>query len=753
KNFDDSNWENVRVPHDYAVNGGFSQENDKQIISVFQDDIHKAITHIGRTGGLPIDEEGWYRKNFSVSENAKKIFLEFDGVMSKSTIYINGKICHKQIYGYTSFSVDITDFCEKGENLLAVNLKPSGTSSRWYSGAGIYREVRIVEKNESFFPYNAGFIIPEIKGNVAYVECNLDVINFSENCYINYKITDKFGKIVAQNTNNSNSPQLFKLNGFAKWNVLDSYLYTLEAKLCKDDKVLDTYKTKFGFRSLKFDAQKGFFINDKSVKLNGVCLHHDLGALGAAFNKSAAQRQIEKLIDIGVNSIRTSHNPPDPQFLDLCDEYGILVIDEAFDEWKSLKVTNGYGHYFEECAKADLTAMIRRDRNHPCVIMWSIGNEVFEETMRNGWAYSKYLSDICKQEDRTRAVTAGVPRPWEAFKNGFCDFLDVVGINYRPQMYEKLHNEYPNVPLYASETCSCVSSRGEYYLSHNLENIFIPRDNLQINSNDLESCTNGYYPEREFFFQDKHDFICGEYVWTGFDYIGEPSPYREEWPSRSSYFGIFDLCGLAKDRAYSYKTKWTDKEVMHLFPHWNWNEGDVIDMHCYSNYDEVELFVNGKSVGISVKNKENDVLRHRHIWRDVKFVKGEVTAVSVRNPLVYHTIKTAGKANKIILKPEKKVIKADGEELVYVECIAVDKDENFVPKADFRLDFAVKGAEYLASDAGDATSTRVFNEKFCNLYNGKCVVIIRSEKDKKGQIELLVKSEKTKEVKCFIEVK
>lgn len=742
KEFDDSNWRTVNVPHDYAVEGPFDSENDKQYKNVVADGIITPVLHIGRTGGLPVDVPAWYRKTFSVSKDAKHVFIEFDGAMCNSTVYVNGSNCGGRPYGYSSFSVDVTDFVEEGENSLAVSLKPETGSSRFYPGAGIYRNVRLIEKNEVYFPYANTFVNPSIKDNKAVIDCTVEVENFGKEYEIQYIIKNAVGDIVAsysETSSDKESSHIFKLKGYVKWNIHDSYMYTLETKITLDGELMDENSTKFGIRTIRFDPDKGFFLNEKQYQLNGVCMHHDLGALGAAYNESASRRQIEKLVEIGTNAIRMTHNPPAPEMLDLCDEFGIVVIDEAFDEWTITKVQNGYAKYFKDWAKKDLETMVKRDRNHPSIIMWSTGNEVLEQCQKDGWHVVKFLSEICHNLDDSRPVTAGLNNPIEAFDNGFADYIDVVGLNYKPHLYERFHHEYPNVPLFGSETASTSSSRGQYYLPSFNPYIDEKRDDLQLDASDLSAPMWSSYAEREFFAQDKLDYVFGHFVWTGFDYIGEPSPYRDEWPSRSSYWGIYDLAGIPKTLYYSYMSRWTDNDVIHLFPHWNWNEGDVVDIHCYSNYDEVELFVNNKSQGISVKNPYDETLRHRHMWKGIEFEAGEIKAVAVRKPELSHTIKTAYQEKKIILSPEKTEIKIGGDDLVYIQCSMEDEFGTYCPTAQTKLYFEVSGAgEYVASDAGDATSLRPFAEKYCNLFNGKAMIIVRA-KDQKGEIKIKVK--------------
>ncbi|MFI3237419.1 MAG: glycoside hydrolase family 2 TIM barrel-domain containing protein [Lachnospiraceae bacterium] len=761
--FDDSAWRVVRVPHDYAIEGPFDPENDKQVEKVVADGIDDAIVHIARTGGLPICDPAWYRTNFSVSDSAEKIFIEFDGVMCNSTVYVNGIACGGRVYGYSSFSVDVTDAVHVGDdNVVAVSTRPVDTASRWYPGAGIYRKVTLVEKKAQYFPYCPAFVVANIVDDVANVTCKMDVV--SDTSYsVTYRIKDANGVEIASKTitdDKDKSEVAFTLAEFTRWESLNAYLYTMEMELVVDGEIVDQYATTFGVRSLAFDANKGFFLNDKKLKMQGVCLHHDAGALGAGVNKSVIKRQLSKLIEIGVNAIRTSHNPPAIELLDLCDEFGLIVIDEAFDEWKTKKVANGYGDHFDVCAEEDISTMIRRDRNHPCVILWSIGNEILEQIEVDGWKVAKYLSDICHREDPTRLTTAGFNMSDGAFANGLYKEVDVVGVNYKPHLYEKYHKEYPDVILYGSETSSCISSRGEYYLPAEVSYPATLRDNYQISSFDLEGPVWACSPDKEFYAQDKCEFILGEFMWTGFDYIGEPTPYREEWPSRSSYFGIFDLAGMEKDRYYSYKSQWTDKEVLHVFPHWNWNEGEEVDVHCYASFDEVELFVNGVSQGISKKfshaealvaenTKEvqktmtnEEILRHRHVWNAVTFEAGELKVVAVEKPSVVDVVRTAGAVASILMQPEKTIIAADGDEVAYVRCTAVDKDENVCPNESMKLDFTVEGAgEYLASDNGDATDLRTFSEAYCNLYHGKAMIMLRSLEGVAGDITVKASGE------------
>ncbi len=755
--YDDKNWRIVRVPHDYAIEGPFHPDNDKQSASVIADGIKTAIVHVGRTGGLPITDHAWYRRKLDISPTAKRVFLEFDGVMCNSVVYVNGNECATRPYGYSSFCADITDYVTAGsDNILAVNVRPEHSSSRWYPGAGIYRNVRLVEKQDAYFPYCPMYISTVVEDDSVGVCCQLSVVSDAPQRQIHFVIKDMDGNAVYDHVTTSAKPVVtreLRLDSYNRWHIGEGYLYTLTATLIIDGVEKDVCTTKFGIRTLRFDANRGFLINGENVKLKGVCMHHDLGALGAAVNKSAIARQLQKLMDIGVNAIRCSHNPPAPELLELCDEYGLVVIDEAFDEWQLMKIANSYGKYFEEWSKRDLVDMVKRDRNHPCVIMWSLGNEILEQRSREFLPVIRRLQSICLHADPTRPTTCGFNNTVSAFDNGFAEVVDIAGINYKPHLYKELHEKYPDIIMYGSETSSCVSSRGEYFLPAEVCNAKI-RENLQVSSYDTESPPWAYVPEREFAAQEDYDFVFGEFVWTGFDYLGEPTPYREEWPSRSSYFGIYDLVGLEKDRTYSYMARWTDKPVMHLFPHWNWTAGDVVDVHCYTSFDSAELFLNGKSLGVQRKDKTDELRRYRLIWEGVEFEAGELKVVAVEDSSVTDIVRTAGTVAKLILEPEKTEISADGDEVVFVRCTAVDDKGTVCPTDSTCVTFAVEGCgEYLASDNGDATDTRTFSETHCKLYNGKCMAILRSLKGTAGAISVTATADNLPQAICTIVAK
>ncbi|MCC2686398.1 MAG: hypothetical protein K0R75_3297, partial [Paenibacillaceae bacterium] len=593
-----NDWCTVAVPHDWAIGGPFDKNNDVQITSVTEDGIMHDMVHVGRTGGLPITGEGWYRKTLPIPESVsgKRIFIEFDGVMSDSTVFLNGQEIGSWPFGYSSFSFELTDQVKFDcDNVLDVRVCARENTSRWYPGAGIYRNVRLVITGQVHVDHwGTTITTPAVSENTAQVCLATTVVNHTgqvQQVELRTTILGPDGNEVAKNSVQKSvvGTETFSLE-FAianpsLWDIASPKLYKAVSVVLVDGEESDRYETPFGIRSISFEANRGFFLNGRHVKMKGVCQHHDLGALGAAVNVRALRRQLEILQEMGCNAIRTSHNPPTPELLDLCDEMGFLVIDEAFDEWASGKVKNGYHRLFHDWAEKDLRAMIRRDRNHPCIIMWSIGNEIREQGQKDGAKIAQFLTDICHDEDRTRPVTAGFNNTDAAIKNGLAAAVDVPGWNYKPHLYKKYHEEHPEWIMYGSETASTVSSRGKYEFPAEEEVPVEVRPSLHTSSYDLAAPKWATTPDKEFAAQEECEFSLGEFVWTGFDYLGEPTPYREEWPSRSSYFGIVDLCGIPKDRYYLYQSHWSNKPVLHLLPHWNWDgmEGKAIPVHCYTS--------------------------------------------------------------------------------------------------------------------------------------------------------------------------
>jgi len=766
--FDDSDWEEVRVPHDWAIKGPFSPENDKRVYIKEENGKKKEIVFTGVTGGLPISGKAWYRKKFRLKDiKGKRVRIEFDGVMSNSRVYCNGNYVGTWPYGYASFAFDITDFVKEGENLISVSVDNKPNASRWYPGAGIYRNVRLVIMNNIHISLWGTYITtPFIDEKIAKIHIKTNVENHTgKETYIELEteIVSSEGKLIIAQSNKKeiSNDGVFEQEIFIEnpilWSLENPYLYTAYSVLKVDNKIVDEYQSRFGIRKLTFDKEKGFFLNGRSIKFKGVCMHHDLGPLGAAINKTALKRQLTILKEMGCNAIRTSHNPPCPELLDLTDEMGFLVIDEAFDEWKIPKCENGYNKLFDEWAEKDLRAMIRRDRNHPSVIMWSIGNEIPEQNDPvNGPKLARFLHNICKEEDPTRPTTTALNWGEISIKNGFAQEVDIPGWNYLPPLYGIFHQLLPEKPMYASETASCISTRGEYYFPVEEERD-VKRETLQVNSFDLSHPGWANIPDVEFKAQDEHPFIMGEFVWTGFDYLGEPTPYNEEWPSRSSYFGIVDLCGIPKDRFYLYQSRWADKDTLHIVPHWTLPgyEGKAITVQCYSKWNTVEIFVNGISYGKKTKHFRGLVNRYRLVWNGVIYEPGEIKAIAYDekgNPVKETIIKTAEKPAKVKLIPDRKTIKGDGDDMAFIYVEVVDKNGVLCPFADNLIHFNIKGpAEIVAVDNGNPISTEPFCADFRRVFHGKCVVYIRSLLEKRGKIEFFAKAEGLEEDMIIIE--
>jgi len=746
-----SGWETVSVPHDWAISGEFDKSIDVQETMVIEDGERKAMLRVGRTGALPHIGVGWYRKSLDIPATFKnkRINLEFDGAMSHAKVYLNGEFVGEWPYGYASFGIDITDAVEfGGENILAVRLENKPSSSRWYPGAGIYRDVRMVVTNPVFIPQWGTFVTtPGIQNGEGTVHHSITLVNSSgkeASVTVETEIFDKdgnnmtvaseevtlLGETIIDQTLEVDSPRL--------WSIESPVLYTAVTKVYLEGKEIDSYTTPFGFRYFEFTNSDGFFLNGERVQLKGVCLHHDLGPLGAAFNVSSMHHRMKMLQEMGCNAIRTSHNPPAPELLDLADKMGFLIIDEAFDEWKYPKTENGYNKLWDEWAEKDMVAFIHRDRNHPSVIAWSIGNEIREQNIEGGAVYCQFLVDICHREDPTRPTTAGFNKWQAAIENGFADIVDVVGWNYKPQVYSFIHEKFPDWKMYGSETASTVSSRGAYFLPA-IERVHYTREPYHSNSFDMEFPRWATSPDREFAAQDSFRFIAGEFVWTGFDYLGEPTPFNVEWPSRSSYFGIIDLCGIPKDRYYLYQSKWTDKEVLHLLPHWNWNPGQEVSVHCYTSFDKGELFLNGKSLGVREKDPSGLYTTYRLVWDGINYEPGELKVVALdenNNSLKETSIHTAGPPARIVLEADRTEIIADGKELAFVTVSVVDEQGILCPTANNLIEFSVSGeGKVKAVGNGDPTSLESFVASKRKAFNGKCMVLIQSSQ-KEGEIIL-----------------
>jgi beta-galactosidase len=747
--FNDSGWEKISIPHDWAIYGPFDKKWDMQKVAIIQNGEKEATEKTGRTGALPHIGTGWYRKNFTLPEfkEGKKALLVFEGAMSEPQVYLNGKKVGEWAYGYAYFYIDITKDIIKGkENVLAVQLTNKEYSSRWYPGAGLYRKVNIVVKNnESFDQWSTYITTPVITAASATV--NVKSKASGSSVYMVTTIKDATGKVVTTATTkeltNNQFEENLKVPSPKLWSPETPYLYTATTQLYHGDVLKDEETTKFGIREIKYESGKGFSLNGKVTKFKGVCLHHDLGPLGVAVNKAAMRRQMKILKDLGCNAIRSSHNMPSMEQLELADEMGFMFLAESFDEWAKPKVENGYHRFFEEYAEKDIVNLVRATRNHPCIVMWSSGNEVPDQYGAEGLTRAKFLQDVFHREDPTRPVTVGMDQVKQTMQSGFGALLDIPGLNYRVHLYEDAHKAFPQGFILGSETASTVSSRGIYKFPV-VQAKEKQYDDLQTSSYDLEACSWSNVPDEDFVLQDDKPWVIGEFVWTGFDYLGEPTPYDEKWPSRSSYFGMVDLAGLPKDRFYLYRSRWnTTDETLHILPHWNWEgrEGQTTPVFVYTNYDSAELFVNGKSQGVQKKSKATPQNRYRLMWMDVKYEPGTVKVVAFDKsgkPVAEQEIKTAGKPHHLVLDPDRKTFTADGEDLSFVTVSVVDKDGIPCPTATNQLNFKVNGAgTYRAACNGDATSSEIFHKPTMKLFSGKLVVLVQSGKEA-GDIQLEV---------------
>jgi len=764
--FDDSQWRSLDLPHDWAIEGPFDMEYDT------------------RTGGLPIYGRAWYRKHFKMDaiHEGKRVTLEFDGVMNNAEVYLNGEKVGARPYGYMGFEVDLTPHMKFGEeNVVAVRVNPKNLSARWYPGAGIYRNVWLEIKDPVHIVHWGTYIVtPEVSDKKAVVNFETTIEN-RDNLKGPFRLetvlVDSSGKKLAR----AESEVSFTREGLAVvsqtleidkpelWDLDHPYLYSARSAVYRSTELIDSYESGFGVRTIHYSADEGFLLNGRPVKFKGVCLHHDLGPLGSAVNYRATERQLEIMKSMGINAIRTSHNPPSPEQLELCDKMGILVQVEAFDEWAIAKVENGYHTYWDQWYETDLRDMIRRDRNHPSVVMWSIGNEIREQRQKEGGALAARLTAICHDEDPTRPVTAGFDQYPACVDNGLAAAVDLVGFNYKPTQYDNLLEDHPDWIVYGAETSSCVSSRGVYHLP--VEN-YDKHESLQVTSYDIISPPWAYPPDFETYAQEIMTSSLGEFVWTGFDYLGEPTPYNGrdnetdgkwggDWPSRSSYFGMVDLCGFPKDRYYYYQSVWTEAPMVHILPHWNWEDSGqlTIPVYCYTNCDEAELFLNGRSLGKKVMGVDLTTIPAEFAWWkkpettwdspyrlnwDVKYEPGELKVLAYRNGEVAaeKIISTATSPAQIQLEPDRKVIDADGYDLSFVTVKIEDKNGNFCPLADNLIQFEVEGPATIAAVGnGNAATTEPFQANYRKAFNGQCLLIIKSRSEKAGEIKITATSE------------
>lgn len=750
--FNDAKWETVDIPHDWAIFGPFDKNNDLQNVAVTQNFETQASLKTGRTGGLPYVGIGWYRTTFH-STPGKQTTLIFDGAMSEARVFVNGKEACFWPCGYNSFYCDVTSLVnEDGKNnTLAVRLENRPQSSRWYPGAGLYRNVHVVTTEKIHVPvWGTQITTPYVKDEYASVCLRTTILNAGKTeLTVVTDIMDADGQVVSTKTNKGviNHGQPFTQNFIVKrpklWSPETPVLYKAVSKIYSGDTLLDTYSTRFGIRTIEYIADKGFYLNGKRRKFQGVCNHHDLGPLGAAINVAALRHQLTLLKEMGCDAIRTSHNMPAPELVELCDEMGFMMMLEPFDEWDIAKCDNGYHRFFNEWAEKDMINMLRQYRNNPCVVMWSIGNEVPTQWSPEGYKVAKFLQDICHREDPTRPVTCGMDQVKSVLANGFAAMLDIPGLNYRAHLYDEAYERLPQNIILGSETSSTVSSRGVYKFPVERK-AGAMYDDHQSSSYDLEYCNWSNIPDIDFARAEDHEWTIGQFVWTGFDYLGEPSPYdTNAWPNHSSMFGIIDLASIPKDRYYLYRSVWNkEAETLHILPHWNWEgrEGEKTPVFVYTNYPSAELFINGKSYGRQTKHKNGTVEnRYRLMWHDAVYQPGEVRVVAYDeqgNPVAEKTVRTAGKPHHIELVTDRSSLQADGKDLAYVTLRIVDKDGNLCPNDGRLVSFKVKGAgKYRASANGDPTCLDLFHKPEMHAFGGMLTVIVQSG-EKTGEIEL-----------------
>ena len=756
---DGSHWEEVRIPHDWAISGPFDKKWDLQVVAIEQNGEKVATEKSGRSGALPWIGEGEYKTTFQVPHGYAHAELLFDGAMSEPVVYINGHEAGQWAYGYNCFRVDATPFLKKeGEsNEVWVKLRNVEESSRWYPGAGIYRPVTLIcTQNTRLDDWGTFVRTTRIEGDRAWVDVDLQVCadgQTMDGLAAEVTLYDPRGRRVIgvhdDVAADGHVGMQFVMNKPQLWTPETPHLYQVVVNLYQDHQLIDEQRFKTGIRTIRVSKEKGFELNGVSRKIQGVCLHHDLGPLGAAVNKAALTRQILLMKEMGADAIRTSHNMPSQMQMDLCDSLGMMVMAESFDMWIYPKCKNGYARFFKEWSDKDIERLVRAHRNHPSIVMWSIGNEIPEQWSEEGRQISAHLQQLCHDLDPTRPVTQGMDKAEDALKSGFAQVMDVPGFNYRVHKYPANIQQLPKGFLLGSETASTVSSRGFYRFPVKEMVSPITKDG-QCSSYDTEYCSWSNLPEDDFIAQDDLSYTIGQFVWTGFDYLGEPTPYDEYWPSRSSYFGICDLAGLPKDRYYLYRSVWNrNSHTVHLLPHWTWpgREGKVTPVYCYTDYPSAELFVNGVSQGRRTKDRNSKMDRYRLRWNDVVYQPGELKVVvydQQGRAAGEEVVRTAGKPDHLLLEADKTVLCADGEDLSFVTVSLVDQAGNLIPDANLSLTFEVEGEGlFQAACNGDAKSLEPFTQPRMKLFNGKLVIVVRST-SRSGPITLHVKAERQK---------
>ena len=781
--FDDSEWRHLNLPHDWAIEGPFN------------------IDYNGSTGKLPYWGIRWYRKTLELSQDdaGKQIYLDIDGAMSYASVWCNGQYVGGWPYGYASFRLDLTPYIKAGQkNVLAIRLDNPDDTSRWYPGSGIYRNVWLVKTSPVHVEQWGTFVRnQQVDSEIAVMEMGVNIENHAgkdvqvklqTSVYLQGKdgrpvgeeVTQSMTKDIAIKKDSWSSARFqFKVDKPKLWDIDTPNCYVAVSRVFMDGKEMDSYETPFGIRTIEFTHNQGFMLNGQKVAIKGVCMHHDLGALGAAFNEVAAERQLRIMKEMGANAIRTSHNPPAPELVALCDRMGLMMQLELADTWQKGKRKNDYNLLFDDWSEADMRSLVRHYRNHPSVIMWSIGNEMPDQTTDQGVIIARNLTAYCHDEDPTRPTSLGCNKRDAVFRD-IVNQVDIFGLNYFHKTYPVFKEQNPTRRYYASETSSATSSRGEYFFPVTTD-VNDSRSGFQLSSYDMTTIGWGCAPEVQFKMNEEYSFMSGEFVWTGFDYLGEPTPYNKDLtnllnfsdpnelekarkeleelgkiktPSRSSYFGIVDLCGFPKDRYYNYKSYWRpDVPTVHILPHWNWQEriGEITPVHIYTSGDAVELFLNGKSLGRREKAHSYD----RLTWDDVRYEPGSLRAIAYKNGQKWaeELVETTGKPAALQVTAEKTELKNDGTDLSFIRVAVVDSQGRVVPRSKNHLKFSVTGpAEIIATDNGDATSLLPFQLSERDAYNGLALVILRSQYMKQGKVVLTVESKGLPKQKIALKV-